>query len=116
MLKDQRKILTVLFALALLLGFSLMTAPPVLAADITSAQTGNWSQTTTWVGGVVPGAFDTVTIAYGHTVTVDVAASCASLTLASGAQPTNTRVSISGSNSLTVSGAITTNRDRRRQR
>lgn len=78
------------------------------AATITSARTGNWSKTTTWVGGVVPVAGDAVTIATGHTVTVDGADACASITVAAGAA-TYSAITISGTNRLTVSGTITIN-------
>ena len=39
-------------------------------ATITSTQTGNWHDTSTWAGGSIPVADDLVVIAHGHRVTV----------------------------------------------
>lgn len=40
------------------------------ARKIYSRQTGNWTTTTSWVGGVVPVSGDTVIIQYSHTISV----------------------------------------------
>ena len=40
-------------------------------ATITSTQSGDWDATSTWVGGSVPAANDSVVIAHGHKVTLD---------------------------------------------
>ena len=55
------------------------------AADIVSAQSGNWGNASTWVGGVVPTKFDSVTIQSGDTVVVEASGkSCLNLTVESG--------------------------------
>ena len=53
------------------LGVLLIVGSPVIAgAQITSAGNGNWSEGTTWVGGVAPTSTDDVVINAGDTVTV----------------------------------------------
>jgi hypothetical protein len=37
---------------------------------IYSAQSGNWSSVTTWVGGIIPGPADSAMIQNGHTVSL----------------------------------------------
>jgi hypothetical protein len=77
--------------------------------SIVTAGSGNWSSTVPgapWPGGIVPTAADAVTIANGHTLTVDAAASCYSLSVGQGAsgalsfEPTTART-------LTVAAGVT---------
>ena len=78
----------------------------ILAAIASTATGGNWSNPTTWTGGVVPTTTDDVTIVAGATVTLDVAAAVGSLTVAAtGALLTSATTAYQ----LQVAGSVTNN-------
>ncbi|RYZ56491.1 MAG: hypothetical protein EOP49_00190, partial [Sphingobacteriales bacterium] len=74
--------------------------------SFSGASGGNWGVTTNWSLGHVPTSTETVTIPNSKSVTVNVAATCASLSMSSGGFG-GTNLTISGSNTLTVGGAVT---------
>ena len=73
---------------------------------ITTSQNGNWEDTTTWIGGVVPTAYNPVIIA--HKVTINSDVECVSLLIN---DTTMTFISVTAGNSLTVNGDVTTSND-----
>jgi hypothetical protein len=77
-----------------------------LAATRTASVTGNWSSTTTWGGSSVPTSSDDVVINSGITVTVDANAECNTITINANSSSSTNGLTISGSNTLTVTGAV----------
>ncbi len=79
------------------------------AQTITSTTTGgNWSATTTWVGGVVPGSSNAAIIAGGATVTVDVTtAACASLAINTATAGQTGTLKFNSGSTLNVTGTVT---------
>jgi len=93
------------------LSFSSLTAAPLYvgtaaasmadtSAPVTSETTGDWTSASTWVGGVVPTACQTVIIASGHTVTVSGTAVAGNVVVNNG----GTLVNASGSLTVGCSG------------
>ncbi|WP_348799163.1 T9SS sorting signal type C domain-containing protein [Flavobacterium adhaerens] len=72
-----------------------------IAATITTAQSGNWNDTSTWVGGIVPIATDDVIITRNITITENT--TCKTITL----QGNNTALIVNDTFILTVTGKIT---------
>ncbi len=75
----------------------------VAYAQKVSAQSGNFSDGTTWVGGSPPATYDYIVIASGHTVTLDVAPIVGNITIQPGATLDN------GAFNLTIDRATTGN-------
>lgn len=76
-------------------------------ATITSAQSGNWSDTATWVGGVVPIATDDVIIANGHLVNADVDITINKISLTSGYG--NSALEVTTDRTIIVTDTLDTN-------
>lgn len=56
-----------------------------LDTPITSVQSGNWNDASTWSSNSIPSCSDTVTLLSGHTVTVNASSSAAGVNIAAGA-------------------------------
>ncbi len=95
-----------ILTIAMLALAALQASPAHAAGTITSTPTGgDWNSTSTWVGGIVPGAADSVTIASGATVTVTANASAALMTFLNNADSSST-VAVNPGVTLAISGAV----------
>jgi len=87
-----------------------------IAATFTSVVSGNWNVGTTWGNGACapciagthfPGPLDLVIVASGHSIIVNVSASCAGLTINSATSNQDTELTIGQGITLTVNGNTT---------
>ncbi len=73
--------MTALYRFIAVIAALLLLVGATATAQIKSAQTGKWNETTTWVGGVVPGPTDNVVVDTSHTVSINIpTAECNDLT------------------------------------
>jgi Ig-like domain CHU_C associated len=79
----------------------------VFATPVVSVSSGNWNNGSTWLGGIIPGAGDIVTIANGHTVTVTANTGCDAVIIGDGLLNQNSILFINPGISLSVAGNIT---------
>lgn len=83
-----------------------------IATQFTAIGNGNWNNTAKWDQGSVPGANDTVIIASGYSISVNIAASCKRLVMTNTAgvgSANNTTLTINSGYSLTVGGNMVQN-------
>jgi len=71
-------------------------------AEISVAQSGPWSDTATWAGGVLPLATDTISCLGGKTLTVD-----GDYTCAGGRCATGSKIAIASNKYLEITGLLT---------
>ena len=97
--------------LTLFVGMAFLLGTQGIMAQKTTAQSGDWTATTTWVGGVVPNATELVTIAAGHNVTYAITATTniGSLNIANTASLSITGTASRNIGNLTVDAGGTLN-------
>ncbi len=93
-----RKLILGFFVVGLAVWARTVLAAPGVDCAWPNNTTGAWTDAETWSCGTVPGIEDAVTVGLGAVITLDTAEAVDSLTLSGG--------TISGSGSLSVSGAV----------
>ena len=74
---------------------------------VSTAAGGNWSAPSTWIGGIIPGSSDDVTISNGATVTIDTAALAFSVTIGTGGAAAVLQWDSTTARTLTVGSSVT---------
>jgi len=100
--RDQTCHFLTLAKLCLILIAFIIAPTSSYAASITSAQSGDWDNVATWVGGVIPVNTDDATIASYHKVTLQVDETINNLIIESGAtlEDNNRQMTINGNFTL----------------